>query len=61
MSGTAGLTVRFFYSYYSAGTSGTFDNQRVHALRGSSTSIWDSSWSFAGVFIPPIPVTCYTV
>jgi len=36
------------YSYYSAGTSGTFDNQRLHALRGSSTIIWDSDWSYAG-------------
>lgn len=36
------------YSYYSAGTSGTFDNQRLHALRGSSTIIWDSTWSYAG-------------
>ncbi|TFK39788.1 glycoside hydrolase family 43 protein [Crucibulum laeve] len=36
-----------WYIYYSAGTSGTFDNQRIHALRGSSNIIWDSSWSYA--------------
>ncbi|KAF8074863.1 Arabinanase/levansucrase/invertase [Lyophyllum atratum] len=36
-----------WYIYYSAGTSGTFDNQRTHALKGSSTSIWNSSWSYA--------------
>ncbi|KXN87392.1 Extracellular exo-alpha-(1-_5)-L-arabinofuranosidase [Leucoagaricus sp. SymC.cos] len=37
-----------WFIYYSAGTSGTLDNQRLHALRGSSTNIWDSTWSFAG-------------
>ncbi|KAL0953737.1 hypothetical protein HGRIS_004927 [Hohenbuehelia grisea] len=36
-----------WYIYYSAGTSGTFDNQRVHALRSSATNIWDSTWSYA--------------
>ncbi|KAG6919500.1 hypothetical protein DXG01_005090 [Tephrocybe rancida] len=37
-----------WYIYYSAGTSGTFDNQRTHVLKGSSNIIWDSSWSYAG-------------
>ncbi|KAF5383690.1 hypothetical protein D9615_003620 [Tricholomella constricta] len=37
-----------WYIYYSAGSSGTFDNQRTHVLKGSSGSIWDSSWSYAG-------------
>ncbi|KAL0579425.1 hypothetical protein V5O48_002596 [Marasmius crinis-equi] len=37
-----------WYIYYSAGTSGTFDNQRLHVLKGSSSIIWDSSWSYAG-------------
>ncbi|KAF9006183.1 Arabinanase/levansucrase/invertase [Cyathus striatus] len=32
-------------SYYSAGTSGTFDNQRIHALKGSATTIWESTWT----------------
>ncbi|PFH50270.1 glycoside hydrolase family 43 protein [Amanita thiersii Skay4041] len=36
------------HCYYSAGTSGTFDNQRIHVLKGSSNTIWDSSWSYAG-------------
>lgn len=42
-----------WYIYYSAGTSGTFDNQRLHALRGSSTIIWDSTWSYAGRLVIP--------
>jgi GH43 family beta-xylosidase len=37
-----------WYIYYSAGTSGTFDNQHIHVLKGSSNIIWDSSWSYAG-------------
>ncbi|RDB20805.1 Extracellular exo-alpha-(1-_5)-L-arabinofuranosidase [Hypsizygus marmoreus] len=36
-----------WYIYYSAGTSGTFDNQQTHALKSSSTNIWDSTWSYA--------------
>ncbi|KAJ7281515.1 Arabinanase/levansucrase/invertase [Mycena rebaudengoi] len=36
-----------WFIYYSAGTANTFDNQRIHALRGSSTIIWDSTWSYA--------------
>lgn len=42
-----------WYIYYAAGTSGTVDNQRMHALRGSSANIWDSTWSYAGRFVPP--------
>ena len=29
-------------SYYSAGTSDTLDNQKLHVLKGSSNIIWDS-------------------
>ncbi|KAJ7115974.1 Arabinanase/levansucrase/invertase [Mycena epipterygia] len=36
-----------WFIYYVAGTTGTFDNQRVHALRGSASIIWDSTWSYA--------------
>ncbi|KAJ7577087.1 Arabinanase/levansucrase/invertase [Mycena floridula] len=41
-----------WFIYYSAGefaacSSGTLDNQRIHALRGSSNIIWDSTWSYA--------------
>ncbi|KAF8892279.1 glycoside hydrolase family 43 protein [Infundibulicybe gibba] len=36
-----------YFRYYSAGTSGTFDNQHVNVLRGSSNIIWDSTWSYA--------------
>ncbi|KAF7430842.1 hypothetical protein PC9H_006556 [Pleurotus ostreatus] len=36
-----------WFIYYSAGTAGTLDNQRIHVLRGSSNIIWDSSWSYA--------------
>jgi hypothetical protein len=36
------------YSYYSAGTSANFDGQRLHVLKGSSTDIWASTWSYAG-------------
>lgn len=39
--------IDYKFSYYAAGSSGTFDNQRTHVLKGSSTSIWDSSWSYA--------------
>ncbi|KAH7102693.1 Arabinanase/levansucrase/invertase [Auriculariales sp. MPI-PUGE-AT-0066] len=42
-----------WHIYYSAGTSDTLDNQKLHVLAGSSTSIWDSSWSYLGrVAIP---------
>lgn len=39
-----------FNSYYSAGTASTSDNQRLHVLKGSSSNIWDSTWSFACMF-----------
>ncbi|KAF8645303.1 hypothetical protein AX16_007918, partial [Volvariella volvacea WC 439] len=42
-----------WYIYYSAGTSGTFDNQRVHAIKGSSSDLWASTWSYAGRVVPP--------
>ncbi|KAJ6591563.1 Arabinanase/levansucrase/invertase [Mycena vulgaris] len=32
-----------WFIYYVAGTSGTFDNQHIHALRASSNIIWDST------------------
>ncbi|KAK0501354.1 Arabinanase/levansucrase/invertase [Armillaria luteobubalina] len=32
--------------YYTAGVSGTFDDQYLHVLKGSSTNIWDSEWSY---------------
>ncbi|PBK72397.1 glycoside hydrolase family 43 protein [Armillaria solidipes] len=35
-------------SYYTAGVSGTFDDQYLHVLKGSSTNIWDSEWSYEG-------------
>ncbi|EJD48641.1 Arabinanase/levansucrase/invertase [Auricularia subglabra TFB-10046 SS5] len=35
-----------WHIYYSAGSSGTFDNQKLHALEGSSNDIWASSWSY---------------
>ncbi|KAF8307182.1 glycoside hydrolase family 43 protein [Clavulina sp. PMI_390] len=40
-------------SYYVAGSSSTFNDQRVYALKGSSTNIWSSTWSFAGQIVPP--------
>ncbi|KAF9260662.1 glycoside hydrolase family 43 protein [Marasmius fiardii PR-910] len=42
-----------WYIYYSAGTSGTLDNQRLHVLKGSSNIIWDSTWSYAGRIVIP--------
>ncbi|KAK0204669.1 Arabinanase/levansucrase/invertase [Desarmillaria ectypa] len=42
-----------WYIYYSAGSSGTFDNQRIHVLKGSSNIIWDSTWSYAGRIVIP--------
>ncbi|KAK0188991.1 Arabinanase/levansucrase/invertase [Armillaria mellea] len=35
-----------WFIYYTAGVSGTFDDQYLHVLKGSSTSIWDSEWSY---------------
>lgn len=43
----------FVHSYYTAGTADTQDNQRLHALRGSSANIWDSSWDYAGKALFP--------
>ncbi|KAB5588378.1 Alpha-N-arabinofuranosidase [Ceratobasidium theobromae] len=37
-----------WFIYYTAGTTGTFDNQRLHVLKGSSSDIWASTWSYAG-------------
>ncbi|KAL5634380.1 hypothetical protein ACGC1H_002443 [Rhizoctonia solani] len=37
-----------WFIYYSAGVSGNFDGQRLHVLKGSSTDIWASTWSYAG-------------
>ncbi|KIY63458.1 glycoside hydrolase family 43 protein [Cylindrobasidium torrendii FP15055 ss-10] len=42
-----------WYSYYTAGTANTFDNQHLHVLKGSSADIWDSTWSYAGRIVPP--------
>lgn len=44
------------FSYYSAGTSATLDNQRTHVLKGSSNIIWDSSWSYACLLELPLMV-----
>ncbi|KAK0488990.1 Arabinanase/levansucrase/invertase [Armillaria novae-zelandiae] len=37
-----------WFIYYTAGVSGTFDDQYLHVLKGSSTNIWDSEWSYEG-------------
>ncbi|GLB41911.1 putative glycosyl hydrolases family 43 [Lyophyllum shimeji] len=42
-----------WFIHYSAGTSGTYDNQRTHVLRGSSSDIWASTWSYAGRIVIP--------
>ncbi|KAJ7658106.1 glycoside hydrolase family 43 protein [Mycena rosella] len=42
-----------WFIYYVAGTSDTFDNQRIHALRGSANTIWDSTWSYASRIVIP--------
>ncbi|KAG8782235.1 hypothetical protein FRC12_021059 [Ceratobasidium sp. 428] len=41
--------------YYTAGTSGTanFDNQRLHVLKGSSSDIWASTWSYQTRLVIP--------
>lgn len=41
-----GCQLELCRSYYSAGTSETFDNQHLHVLEGSSTDIWNSTWSY---------------
>ncbi|KAK7684196.1 hypothetical protein QCA50_012520 [Cerrena zonata] len=42
-----------WYIYYSAGTAKISDNQRLHALKGSSNIIWDSTWTFASEIMIP--------
>ncbi|KAJ6581523.1 glycoside hydrolase family 43 protein [Mycena capillaripes] len=42
-----------WFIYYVAGTSTNFDGQRIHALRGSSNIIWDSTWSYASRIVIP--------
>ncbi|KAF8659831.1 hypothetical protein AX16_001716 [Volvariella volvacea WC 439] len=41
-----------WFLYYSAGTRNV-DNQRMHALRSSSSNIWNSTWSYAGKLTEP--------
>lgn len=37
-------------SYYTAGSKDhNLDNQRVHAIKGSSTNLWDSTWEYEGI------------
>jgi hypothetical protein len=40
--------------YYVAGTSDTLNNQHIHVLKGSSTDIWASTWSYESMF-------CFTI
>ncbi|KAG8782236.1 hypothetical protein FRC12_021060 [Ceratobasidium sp. 428] len=43
-----------WYIYYTAGPAGsTTDNQRMHAVKGSSSDIWASTWSYAGRLVVP--------
>ncbi|KAG8678194.1 hypothetical protein FRC08_017984, partial [Ceratobasidium sp. 394] len=43
-----------WYIYYTAGPAGsTTDNQRMHAVQGSSSDIWASTWSYAGRLVVP--------
>ncbi|KAF8598769.1 Arabinanase/levansucrase/invertase [Ceratobasidium sp. AG-I] len=42
-----------WYIYYTAGASGNYDSNRIHVLKGSSSDIWASSWSYAGRIAPP--------
>ncbi|KAG9083312.1 hypothetical protein FS749_006138 [Ceratobasidium sp. UAMH 11750] len=38
-----------WYIYYTAGTEkNTPHNQRMHAIKGNSSDIWASAWSYAG-------------
>ncbi|QRV80648.1 glycoside hydrolase family 43 protein [Ceratobasidium sp. AG-Ba] len=41
-----------WYIYYTAGPSGNNDSNRIHAIKGSASDIWASSWSYAGVLVP---------
>ncbi|KIY66548.1 glycoside hydrolase family 43 protein [Cylindrobasidium torrendii FP15055 ss-10] len=36
-----------WYIYYTAGVSANSNDQHIHALKGSSNIIWDSTWSYA--------------
>ncbi|KAG9077773.1 hypothetical protein FS749_010302 [Ceratobasidium sp. UAMH 11750] len=40
-------------SYYTSGTSANYDGQRLHVLKGNSSNIWDSTWSYAGKLTVP--------
>ncbi|QRW13039.1 glycoside hydrolase family 43 protein [Ceratobasidium sp. AG-Ba] len=44
-----------WYIYYTAGRSGNqaIDTQRMHAVKGSSSDIWASTWSYAGRLVVP--------
>ncbi|KIM75265.1 glycoside hydrolase family 43 protein [Piloderma croceum F 1598] len=42
-----------WYIYYVAGTSDTLNNQHIHVLRGSSTDIWASTWSYETRIVIP--------
>ncbi|QRW00923.1 glycoside hydrolase family 43 protein [Ceratobasidium sp. AG-Ba] len=41
-----------WYIYYTAGPSGNYDGNRINAIKGSSSDIWASSWSYAGQLVP---------
>ncbi|KAG8681284.1 hypothetical protein FRC08_015737 [Ceratobasidium sp. 394] len=42
-----------WYIYYTSGTSANYDGQRLHVLKGNSSNIWDSTWSYAGKLTVP--------
>ncbi|KAH7335021.1 Arabinanase/levansucrase/invertase [Rhizoctonia solani] len=42
-----------WFIYYTAGVTGNFDGQRLHVLKGSSSDIWASTWSYAGRIVIP--------
>ncbi|PVF99261.1 Arabinanase/levansucrase/invertase [Serendipita vermifera] len=42
-----------WFVYYTAGTAGSLDNQRIHTLKSSGTNIWDSTWSYSGRIVIP--------
>ncbi|KAG8989360.1 hypothetical protein FRB94_001463 [Tulasnella sp. JGI-2019a] len=46
------INLVFYDSYYVAGVSANSGSQRVYALKGSSTDIWASTWSYAGEINP---------
>ncbi|KAG8989361.1 hypothetical protein FRB94_001464 [Tulasnella sp. JGI-2019a] len=41
-----------WYIYYVAGVSANTNSQRVYAVKGSSTDLWASTWSFAAEINP---------